>query len=63
MGLYLLKVPVFGVQYYAVRADSAEEAIEIADDAPWDLPEPVNIDVSLDGDFELHDVLEPGEND
>lgn len=63
MAKYLLRVPVSGYEYYAVGADTVEEAIELANKEPWDLPEPVETDVSLDGIFEMYDIIEPGEND
>lgn len=63
MAKYLLRVPVSGDEYYAVDADTAEEAIALANKDPWDLPDPVEVDVSYDGIFELHDIIEPGEND
>ena len=63
MGRYLLRAPVLGDYYHDVYADSVEEAIEIATEDPWDLPEPANVDVWLEGDFELQDILEPGKND
>ena len=58
MPTYLLRTSVTGDQYYAVQADSAEEAIEIATDDPWDLPEPISHDISIDGNFELHTILD-----
>lgn len=63
MAKYLLRVPVSGYEYYVVGADTVEEAIELANEGPWDLPEPVETDVSLDGIFEMFDIVEPGAND
>ena len=63
MAKYLLRVPVSGDEYYAVEADTVEEAIKLANEDPWDLPDPVEVDVSYAGEFELQDIIEPGEND
>lgn len=63
MAKYLLRVPVSGEEYYVVEADSVEEAISLANEDPYDLSEPVETDVTFDGEFELQDIIEPGEND
>lgn len=63
MAKYLLRVPVSGYEYYVVGADTVEEAIELANEEPWDLPEPVESDVSFDGIFEMFDIIEPGAKD
>lgn len=63
MAKYLLRVPVSGYEYYTVSADTVEEAVSLANEEPRDLPEPVESDVSLDGIFEMYDIIEPGEND
>lgn len=64
MGRYIFKVPVAGVEYYEVEADSVEEAAtELLNDA-WEIPEGcIDSVVSFSGDFELSSVLEPGIND
>lgn len=63
MAKYLLRVPVSGDEYYVVEADSVEEAISLANQDPYDLAEPVETDVVFDGEFELQDIIEPGEDD
>lgn len=64
MGRYIFKVPVAGVEYHEVEADSVEEAAtELLNDA-WEIPEEcIDSVVSFSGDFELSSVLEPGIND
>ena len=63
MGRYIFKVPVAGVEYYEVEADSVEEAAAELNDA-WEIPEEcIDSVVSFSGDFELSSVLEPGIDD
>lgn len=63
MAKYLLRVSVSGDEYYVVDADTVEEAIASANKNPWYLPDPVEVNVSYDGEFELQDIIEPGAND
>lgn len=63
MGRYIFKVPIAGVEYYEVEADSAEEAATELNDA-WEIPEEcIDSVVSFSGDFELSSVIEPGIDD
>lgn len=63
MGRYIFKVPVAGVEYYEVEADSIEKAATELNDA-WEMPEGcIDSVVRFSGDFELSSVLEPGIDD
>lgn len=63
MGRYIFKVPVEGIAYYDVEADSYEEA-HIKLNRDLEVPDkPIESELMFMNDFELDTVLEPGIND